>query len=120
MSWDTDLYSALTANAAFSAAITSLAYEYKADAVAPFATYQLIGASGTSDLDGHTTEGYRTIQVTIAAVSPTQAKEIAQNAIIGAKAGLIVTDVFERSLQRDADEELFGYGIDLTVWYDTP
>jgi hypothetical protein len=120
MSWDTDLYSALKANTAFNDAITSLAYEYKADAAAPFATYQLIGAPGSSDLDGHTAEGYRTIQVNIAAASPTQAKEIAQNAIIGAKAGLIVVDVFERSLLRDENNDLFGYAIDLTVWYDAP
>ena len=120
MTWDTDLYSALTANTAFNDAVTSLAYEYKADAVAPFATYQLIGAAGSSDLSGHTSEGYRTIQVNISAASPTQAKEIAQDAIIGAKAGLIVSDVFERSLLRDDSEGLFGYAVDLTVWYDAP
>lgn len=120
MSWDTELYSALTSNAAFDDAVTSIAYEYKADAVAPFATYHLIGAPGTTDLDGHTTEGYRTIQITIAATSPTEAKEIAQNAIIAAKNGLIVTDVFERSLQRTDIDDLFGYAVDVTAWYDTP
>ena len=120
MSWDTELYSALTSNAAFNDAVTSLSYEYKSDAVAPYASYYLIGAPGTSDLDGHDLSGYRTIQVSVFAASPTLAKEIAQNAIIGAKAGLNVSDVFERSLQRSDNDDLFGYAVDLTVWYDTP
>ena len=120
MSWDTDFYAAVVADSAFTAAVTTLAYEYKADGVAPFATYQLIGANGTDSLAGASSEGERLIQLSVWAANPTLAKTIAMDAIAGAKAGLTVTSIFERSRGRDADEELFGYLVDFTVFFSAP
>jgi len=120
MSWDTDFYAAVMANSDFATGVSSLAYEYKADALAPFATYQLVAAGGTNDLGGAGDEGERLIQKTVWASSPTEAKELAEHGIAGAKAGLDVISVDQRSLGRDPDEELFGYAADLLIWFQNP
>ena len=120
MSWDADFYAAVIGNTSFASAVTALAYEYKADAIAPFAVYQLINASSINELDESIRQGYRLIQLTVWAANPTLAKEISEYGITGAKASLSVSDIQERSLGRDADAELFGYATDFRVWYTNP
>ena len=120
MAWDAQFYDAVHGNVDFSNAVTALAYEYKADAVAPFAVYQLINANSINDLDESIRQGDRLIQLTVWASSPTEAKEISEYGIIGAKASLSVTDIQERSLGRDSDAELFGYATDFRVWFTSP
>lgn len=120
MSWDSDFYSACMANADFASGINSLAYEYNQKAVAPFATYSLINANSTNDLDGADRGGERLIQLSVWAKSPTQAKELAEYAALGAVAGLEVSNMYERSLGRDDEEEVFGYAFDFTAWFKNP
>lgn len=120
MSWSTEFYAAIKANAAFDAAMTSIFYQYNADAVAPFAKYDLIAGNDTISLAGSSPEGVYLVQLSVWASSPTDAENHALNAIVGAKANLNVTQVFKRTLGRDDEEELFGYAVDFTIWYDTP
>jgi len=117
MTWDVDFYSACTSDADFT--VTALAYEYKADAVLPFATYQMIGGNGTQDLQGHSVEGERLVQLSVWASSPTQAKELAEHAIDGVTSSLNVISVFERSLGRDSNEDSFGYAVDFVIWFQS-
>lgn len=120
MSWDTDFYTALMADSDFSAAVTALAFEYKAKAELPFAKFELIAANDTTDLGGVSDEGFSLVQLDIYATSPTQAKEIAEHAIQGAKAGLNVSSVFRRSGGRDSEDESFRYLVDFELWFDNP
>ena len=120
MSWSDQFYAALMSSGEFASLISSLSFEYKADAKAPYATYQLITQEGTEDLDGSGVEGYYLIQLNIWASSPTKTHDLAALAVESAKQNLVVTDVFQRSLSRSADDELFGYAVDFTVWFDNP
>lgn len=120
MSADSEFYAACMGNTDFASGINSLAHEYKADAVAPFANYQTISAVGTDDLDGTADEGERRYQLSVWASSPTTAKQLAEYAIAGVRADLDCSNVFQRSLGRDPDEELFGYGVDFLIWFQTP
>ena len=120
MRWDADFYAGVRSNSAFTSAVTALVYEYKADSVTPYARYQLITAGGNNDLDSTNRAGSRLIQLSVYADSPKLSKEIAENAILGAKSQLSVLDIFERSLGRDPDEEVFGYAVDFTIWFNTP
>lgn len=120
MSWDSEFYAAVNTNSDFTDNATSLALEYKADASAPYAVYQLISADSTDDLSGVSNEGERRVQLTVWAASPTQAKQIAEYAALGAESALDVSHKFQRSLGRDPDEELFGFAIDFSIWFQNP
>lgn len=120
MSWDADFYAACMSNSSFSSGVTSLAYEYKADAVAPFARYQLINANSIDDLDQAHRTGERLIQLTTYAETPLLAKQLAEYGAAGAQSGLSVLSIYERSLGRDPDENIHGYAIDLLVWFSNP
>jgi hypothetical protein len=119
MSWDTEFYAAAMADSDFSSGITALAFEFKSDGVAPFSTYQLISGLATSDLSGTSPEGEHLVQLTVWADSPTEAKQLAQYAIEGIKA-LNVSGIYQRSLGRDPDEEVFGFAVDFNIWFQTP
>ena len=119
MSWDTEFYAAAMADSDFSSGVTALALEYKPDGVAPFATYQLISGLDTADLSGSSPEGEHLIQLSVWADSPTEAKQLAQYAITGVKA-LNVSRIYQRSLGRDPDEQVFGFAVDFTIWFQTP
>ena len=119
MSWSTEFYTAVMSDANFAAGIESLAYEYKPNAVAPFATYQEISAIGNATLQGATIEGLSRIQLSVWASSPTLAEQLAQYAITGA-GSLSVGDIFRRSLGFDSDENLHGYAVDLMIWFENP
>lgn len=118
--WDVDFYSSALSNSSFQNGIADFFHEFKKDAVAPFAKYQLIAAPGTYELEGAGAEGERTIQLSVWAASPTQAKQLAQYAIQGVKDQLPVSSVFERSGGYDEDDELFGYLVDFVIWFDNP
>lgn len=120
MSWDSDFYSACMSNASFSSGIGSLAFEYNAEAVAPFATYHLISGNSTNDLDGVVRSGSRLIQLSVWAASPILAKQLAEYAAAGAVSGLQVSNLYERSLGHDDEEGLFGYAFDFRIYFNTP
>lgn len=120
MTWDVDFYTALMDDSDFSDAVSVLAFEYKAEADLPFAVYQLIAGTDTADLQGTTDEGISLVQLSVVASSPTEAKQIANYAITGAKAGLDVSSVFRRSGGRDPLDESFTYIVDFEIWFDNP
>lgn len=120
MTWDVEFYQACMSDSDFSTGITTLSKEYFSDAVAPFATYQFIGGSGTPTLSGVGDAGNRLIQLNIVASTPTECETLAKNAITGVKNTLNASNINQRSLGRDSDEELHGIAVDFEVWFDTP
>ena len=120
MSWKTEFYAALTANTTFNNGVTALFNQYKSDAVAPYAKYQLIAGNDTQSLEGSSTEGYYLIQLSVWANTPTESELHALSAIQGAKDALNVSIVFNRSGIYDDEEELFSHLVDFTIWFDNP
>lgn len=120
MSWKDDFYAACNSNGAFSAGINEFFHEYKEDAVAPFAKYQLITASGTDDLQGVGDEGGRNIQLSVWTLSPTLSETLAKAAKAGVNSQLDLVSAFERSQGYEDDTKLYGYAIDFIVWFDNP
>jgi hypothetical protein len=119
MSWEVDFYTAAMGDSTFLAGINSLALEYKPDATAPYAVYRCISELGTNDLAGVSDEGETVVQLTVWAADPVTAETLAKNAATGV-ATLTLMNEFKRSLGRDPDEELFGYAIDFSIWFDSP
>ena len=121
MTWNTDFYTAVTTDSNFAANVTSLAHEYWADAVVPFATYQLISAVGTNDLSGTGDEGSRRIQLNVTASSLTQAILYAGYATAGIRASsLALESKSERTLGHDDQDNTFTHAIDYIIWFDAP
>lgn len=119
MTWDSEFYQALDDDADFKGSVTSFFYAYNKEAQVPFASYQLVSATGTNDLSGHDPDGYRRVQLSIWAESPTQAEQSAKYAIKAAKSNLVVSEVFQQSLGRD-ESGAFGFVIDFLIWFDNP
>lgn len=119
MTWSEEFYQALNNNTDFGSQITGLSYEARPDSKPPFAYYSLVSATGTSDLDGHSDEGERRIQLNIWSNSPTKSEEIAGLAIGPAVKNLNVSNIVERSLGIE-EGGLFGYAIDFLIWFQNP
>ena len=94
MSWDIEFYDACNSNASFAAGITDFFREFKENAVAPFARYQLITSTGTPDLQSVGDEGECNIQLSVWTDSPRTSEQLAKYAYIGVNDQLDLMSVY--------------------------